>query len=281
MAAALSAAHRQGVVHRDVKPGNVLLDEEGNAYLTDFGVALDAGAPERSSGTMIRGTPAYLSPEQVRLAPALAQSDVYALGIVAYEMLTGLPPFPVTSLQGLLDHHLRDPVPSVREVRPELPAAIDRAIAHATAKDAKDRYFEAVELAAALRVIDVATGEEILPIFREVDESDWSTEGGSLAIASGGRVEIVDRTGASIGLLQIPGSWIEDVRFGPDGNLLATAVYGVDGVGARVDLWDRGAGRSSRRSQTPPAWGRSMPSERGSSRRRVTTRASGMSGRAI
>ncbi|HEU4354033.1 MAG TPA: BTAD domain-containing putative transcriptional regulator [Actinomycetota bacterium] len=166
VAAALSAAHRQGVVHRDVKPGNVLLDEEGNAYLTDFGVALDAGAAERSSGTMIRGTPGYLSPEQVRLDPASPGSDIYALGIVAYEMLTGVPPFPETSMQALLDHHLRDPIPSVREVRAALPPALDGVIARATAKDAKERFSEALEFAAAFR----ATVEGAAPVAEPIGE---------------------------------------------------------------------------------------------------------------
>jgi serine/threonine protein kinase/WD40 repeat protein len=151
VAAALSAAHRQGVVHRDVKPGNVLLDEEGNAYLTDFGVALDAGSPERSTGTMMRGTPGYLSPEQVRLDPASPQTDVYALGIVTYEMVTGVHPFPESSLQELLDRHLRDAIPSVREIRPELPEALDRVIAKATAKEAVQRFADALELAATFR----------------------------------------------------------------------------------------------------------------------------------
>jgi serine/threonine protein kinase/WD40 repeat protein len=151
IAAALAAAHRQGIVHRDVKPGNVLLDEEGNAYLTDFGVALDAGSPEKTSGTMLRGTPGYLSPEQVRLDPASPQSDVYALGIVAYEMLTAAPAFPDTSLQALLDHHLKDAIPSVRDVRPDLPAGVDRVIGRATAKDPQDRFADALELAAAFR----------------------------------------------------------------------------------------------------------------------------------
>ena len=186
VAAALSAAHRQGIVHRDVKPGNVLLDEVGNAYLTDFGVALEAGSPERSSGTMIRGTPGYLSPEQVRLDPASPRSDIYALGIVAYEMLTGAAPFPESSLTALLDHHLRDAIPSVREVRPDLPAALDRAIGRATAKDAKDRFSDALELAAAVRAalqgdassVTVPAGEirnpyKGLRAFLEADAADF------------------------------------------------------------------------------------------------------------
>jgi DNA-binding SARP family transcriptional activator/ABC-type glycerol-3-phosphate transport system substrate-binding protein len=151
IASALAAAHRQGVVHRDVKPGNILLDEEGNAYLTDFGVALDAGSPERSSGTMMRGTPAYLSPEQIRLDPASPRSDVYALGIVVYEMLTGKHPFPETSLTALLDRHARDALPSVRELRPQLPSAVDEVIARSTAKDPSQRSAGVVEVASELR----------------------------------------------------------------------------------------------------------------------------------
>jgi serine/threonine protein kinase/ABC-type glycerol-3-phosphate transport system substrate-binding protein len=162
IASALGAAHRQGVVHRDVKPGNVLLDEEGNAYLTDFGVALDAGSPERSTGTMMRGTPAYLSPEQIRLQPAGPQSDVYALGIVVFEMLTGEHPFPETSLTALLDHHVRDALPSVRTLRPELPGGADEVIRRATAKDAGDRFSDitmiSAELRAALEGTHVALG---------------------------------------------------------------------------------------------------------------------------
>ena len=151
IASALAAAHRQGVVHRDVKPGNVLLDEEGNAYLSDFGVALDAGSPERSTGTMMRGTPAYLSPEQIRLEPASPSSDVYALGIVVFEMLTGEHPFPESSLTALLDRHAHDAVPSVRTLRPDLPAEVDAVIGRATAKDAGDRFPEITMIAAELR----------------------------------------------------------------------------------------------------------------------------------
>ena len=134
-----------------MKPGNVLLDEEGNAYLTDFGVALDAGAPEQTTGMMVRGTPAYLSPEQIRLEPATPRSDIYALGVVLFETLTGEHPFPGTSLNVLLDQHLQQPLPSVRESRPELPAAVDAVIAKATAKNAEDRFADVLELATAFR----------------------------------------------------------------------------------------------------------------------------------
>jgi WD40 repeat protein/DNA-binding SARP family transcriptional activator len=149
--AALAAAHHQGVVHRDVKPGNVLLDEEGNAYLSDFGIALETGAPEQTAGTMIRGSPAYLSPEQIRLEQTTPRSDIYALGVVLYEMLTGEHPFPGTSLNARLDQHLNQPIPSVRRARPELSPAVDAAIARATAKEPQARFGDVLELCAAFR----------------------------------------------------------------------------------------------------------------------------------
>jgi WD40 repeat protein/DNA-binding SARP family transcriptional activator len=155
---ALAAAHHQGVVHRDVKPGNVLLDEAGNAYLSDFGIALETGAPEQTAGAMIRGTPAYLSPEQIKLERTTPRSDIYALGVVLYEMLTGEHPFPGTSVNVLLDQHLHQPLPSVRERRPEIPPAVDATIARATAKDPVERFSDALELATAFRSAVEGTG---------------------------------------------------------------------------------------------------------------------------
>jgi WD40 repeat protein/DNA-binding SARP family transcriptional activator len=149
--AALAAAHHQGVVHRDVKPGNVLLDEDGNAYLSDFGIALETGVPEQTAGTMIRGTPAYLSPEQIKLEQTTPRSDIYALGVVLYEMLTGEHPFPGTSLNVLLDQHLHHPIPSVRTTRPEIAPSVDAAIARATAKDPQARFGDVLELCAAFK----------------------------------------------------------------------------------------------------------------------------------
>jgi WD40 repeat protein/DNA-binding SARP family transcriptional activator len=184
MGAALDAAHRQGVVHRDVKPGNVLLDDEGNAYLSDFGIALETGAPEQTAGTMVRGTPAYLSPEQIKLEPTTPRSDIYALGVVLFEMLTGTHPFPDSSLKVLLDQHLRQPLPSVRGSRPELSPAIDAAIAQATAKDPAARFANVLELCAAFRGAVEGTGARVartelrnpykgLRAFIEADSADF------------------------------------------------------------------------------------------------------------
>jgi WD40 repeat protein/DNA-binding SARP family transcriptional activator len=160
--AGLGAAHHQGVVHRDVKPGNVLLDEEGNAYLSDFGIALETGAPEQTAGMMIRGTPAYLSPEQIRLEQTSPRSDIYALGVVLYEMLTSEHPFPGTSLNVLLDQHLHHPIPSVRDKRPGVPPAVDAAIARATAKEPQARFGDVLELCAAFRGAVEGTSPRVL-----------------------------------------------------------------------------------------------------------------------
>jgi WD40 repeat protein/DNA-binding SARP family transcriptional activator len=183
--AGLAAAHHQGVVHRDVKPGNVLLDEEGNAYLSDFGIALETGAPEQTAGTLIRGTPAYLSPEQIKLEQTSPRSDIYALGVVLYEMLTAEHPFPGTSLNVLLDQHLHHPIPSVRDKRPDVPLAVDAAIARATAKDPQARFDDVLELCAAFGGAVEGTGARVplpgelrnpykgLRAFLEADSADF------------------------------------------------------------------------------------------------------------
>ncbi|HSJ50323.1 MAG TPA: BTAD domain-containing putative transcriptional regulator, partial [Actinomycetota bacterium] len=156
VAGALAAAHRQGVVHRDVKSGNVLLDEDGNAYLSDFGVALESGAPAPNLASQ-RGTPAYLSPEQIRSEPATPASDVYSLGVLLYEMLAGEPPFAGATLDELLNRVLHQPLPAVTRVRPELPVAVDRMIERATAKDPARRFGDPRELATAFRAAIEAT----------------------------------------------------------------------------------------------------------------------------
>ncbi len=149
---ALSVAHRGGVVHRDVKPANILLDDDGAAYLTDFGIALDAAEAADPEAALSAGSPAYASPEQLRRQPVGPAADVHGLAIAVYESLTGQLPFPDEPTQAaLLQRQLHDPIPSVRQARPDLPAALDGVLAQATAKAPEDRFQSIEEFLTALR----------------------------------------------------------------------------------------------------------------------------------
>jgi serine/threonine protein kinase len=151
VAAGLDYAHARGVIHRDIKPGNVLMTEDGRAVLADFGLAwLLEGAHLTLTGGVI-GTPEYMSPEQAAGNPIDHRSDVYALGVVLYEMLVGDRPFVAETPIGVLLMHLQDQAPSVLEARPDLPQAVADVLAKALVKDPNDRYSSAGELARAFR----------------------------------------------------------------------------------------------------------------------------------
>lgn len=138
---ALALAHENQVVHRDIKPANILLDKRGNAYLTDFGIAKQVNSDSHiTDSDVIIGTFAYLSPEQIEASPINAQADIYALGILLYEMLTGEHPFNGTIPTLMIVKHLQEALPSVCAKRPELPADLDRIIQTATAKNPSERY---------------------------------------------------------------------------------------------------------------------------------------------
>jgi ABC-type glycerol-3-phosphate transport system substrate-binding protein/energy-coupling factor transporter ATP-binding protein EcfA2 len=152
VAMALHSAHRQGVVHRDVKPANILFDEDVNAYLSDFGIAKDLAAAEIATDRASSSPFAYyLSPEEVRGDAPTHRTDIYSLGLVLYECLTGRHAFAETPPEELLEKHAREPVPSVRSLRPDLPEAVDGVIARATAKDPEARFPDAPSLAASFR----------------------------------------------------------------------------------------------------------------------------------
>ncbi|MBK8031743.1 MAG: protein kinase [Chloroflexi bacterium] len=151
VAAALTVAHRSGVIHRDLKPDNILLDEEGNAYLADFGIAKDLSTGDAPRTAQVIGSPDYMSPEQVRGETLTPASDIYSLGIVLYETLTGVRPFPDNTATALMLKQLNDPLPPVSMKRPDLPEEVDDVIAQATEKDPAKRFKDAVALAVAFR----------------------------------------------------------------------------------------------------------------------------------
>jgi hypothetical protein len=136
---ALDAAHQQGLVHRDVKPSNVLVDARGHCYLTDFGLSRSIGDPARAAGATLAGTVDYVAPEQVRGDDVDGRADLYALTCMLFEMLTGELPFRRTTDVATLFAHLEEDPPRAAILRPELPAAIDVVLARGLAKDPADR----------------------------------------------------------------------------------------------------------------------------------------------
>jgi serine/threonine-protein kinase len=161
VADALGYAHGRGVLHRDVKPENILL-AGGHALVADFGLARAIGAADRrkltETGVML-GTIFYMSPEQLRADRNLDQrADIYSLGCIAYEMLTGEPPYSGRSLEDVIARIIRAPVPSAKRLRPDVPAAVDRAVGMALAKSVDERFGSMQEFAAALGASDAAQG---------------------------------------------------------------------------------------------------------------------------
>lgn len=155
IAPAFSLVHRKNIVHRDLKPANIMFDEDGDAHIADFGLAKWHAHPTGlSSPNASIGTPAYMPPEQVESSgdDVTGMADVYSLGIILYELLTGQHPFGKgLNVIEMVLHHLRDPLPSILNVMPDLPHAIDVVIQKATQKNPEDRYQDVLELADAFQ----------------------------------------------------------------------------------------------------------------------------------
>jgi WD40 repeat protein/DNA-binding SARP family transcriptional activator len=186
---ALTFAHRRGVVHRDIKPGNVLLDEDGNAYLSDFGIAMH-GVDASESHRPLTSSPAYVAPEEVTGGVLSPGADVYALGLLTFELLTGFRPSPDRDL------------PSIHELRPLIPAPVDAVVRRAIADDPRERYQTVADLVGAAHA---AMGDTEPPRAVDIDSSPVRNPykglrpfGEGDAADFHGRGEVVDRLVAAV-----------------------------------------------------------------------------------
>jgi serine/threonine-protein kinase len=173
VAAALDAAHAEGLIHRDIKPANILFDGKGDAYLSDFGIAKVTENDVDTTGAMVIGTPRYMSPEQAQASADVgASSDIYSLGAVAFHALAGRPPFLGKTAVALALKHVSEPPPSILEFCNDLPKVADKLFARVLAKRPQARYASAG--AFARDVSDLAAGRWYLIKITEPDEAGAS-----------------------------------------------------------------------------------------------------------
>ncbi|NIO67591.1 MAG: protein kinase [Anaerolineae bacterium] len=173
VAEALAYAHEQGVLHRDIKPSNVMLTPEDSIFLTDFGLARMAQSGESTlSQDMMIGTPQYMSPEQAKGEEVDERTDIYSLGVVLFEMLTGRVPFSADTPYAIIHDHIYTPLPLPTTIKPDIFPALERVVLKALAKEKDDRYQKVTELAMAFEdaVIETASGVAPAPEEEKVVE---------------------------------------------------------------------------------------------------------------
>ncbi len=165
LCSAIDYAHSRSMVHRDLKPANVMINQEGQVVLTDFGIARIIGATQYTQTGALSGTPAYMSPEQGQGERGDERSDIYSLGVMLYEMITGVVPYDGDTPFAVIMKHISEPLPLPTRLNPNIPESIERVILKAMSKSPEDRYQTAGEMARALRdAIGITPGEESLPL---------------------------------------------------------------------------------------------------------------------
>jgi tRNA A-37 threonylcarbamoyl transferase component Bud32 len=225
----MAYAHSEGMIHRDIKPGNILLTQRGQAVVADFGIAQIVGGTRHTAVGALMGTLHYIAPEQGLKGQSDARSDIYSLGIVLYEILTQRTPFDADTPLAVLMKHVNDPLPLPRTINPDIPESFERIVLKALAKSPDDRYQSAEEMAQALR--EAAEGEELelpsrisLPL--SFTTSDAPSE--SVAVFSGtARERLSDAEFAT-----------DDTDAHLGQRLAAEGATGVEGLrGAGRELW--------------------------------------------
>jgi len=207
--AALEFAHQQGVIHRDLKPDNVLIRSDGTAVLTDFGIARAVSGYVASTGVnMTIGTPHYISPEQAQGRPLDQRADFYALGVTLYKAATGEVPFSSTDWFELARMHVEDPPPSLRKKRPELSKRFERLVVKCLAKHPDDRYANAAELRADLDEIEQQRRPSMNPAATPM--GTWQPQ--PLTDPAANRRTWLVMAGAGIGLLLLVGLVVKLMR---------------------------------------------------------------------
>lgn len=172
--AGIQVAHDHNIIHRDLKPQNIMIDENGNAKITDFGIAVALSDNSMTQTNSLLGSVHYLSPEQARGSMPTKQSDIYALGIILFEMLTGTVPFEGDSAVSIALKHFQEEMPSVRDFDPRIPQALENVVLKATTKDPANRYTSASAMAADLKTsLSSARAHEakFVPDSNDLDET--------------------------------------------------------------------------------------------------------------
>ena len=236
VASALASAHDRGVVHRDVKPQNVILSEDGMPKVTDFGIARSADIESVTLTGTVMGTSEYLPPEQARGEPVDVRSDVYSLGAILYELCTGRVPFPGENPVSVAMRHLHEPVPSVRDRRPDIPPRLDAAIRRAMAKDPAERFGSMPELIAELEAClpSLGDGEETIvlpPAVRARRRRDRARRSGARRVVRALALSLLALllvAGAAVGAFALAGLFDSSDR---DGGA-AGSVVSLRGIGA-------------------------------------------------